>query len=483
MSDEHVTFTVDKDTVQNRIYKEVTDERARGTVHLVKVDKNAKEKVLPGAEFALYASDGTPMIPGVDYTTDQEDNRIVTGGDGGVTIMGLRQGSYYLVETVAPEGYSLSGEYIRFALQRGNSGEGKVLELRAEDEQGKAVIVVNKEIVGEIHEDFGNPTFVFTVTGVKSGRVYTKSITLSALQKSGSLVFTVDANDSYIIKELDSPRYTLVDIGTAGENNIESVNKATKTATTVELDGADTAHAEVTYKNELTQYDKLSHTASATNLLKASRKLVSISVDYHGPNPFSDADMRQGSGYVPGYDPTTEEYTFQSGDMTVTAYYDDGSTEILTFTEFTLDNPSVNGGEVTWMITVIYEENGTVCTDSFTVDVRLSYTPRYSVTLDCNDGTIIAGGDWGDGSGAVGMITRRQIKEGTKIKLPTEQPTSNELGKFLGWTDEKGGKAAKSEYAPGSTITVDRDITLYAVYAEYTVKYAVRIYGILQDED
>ncbi|MGY3721778.1 MSCRAMM family protein, partial [Vagococcus carniphilus] len=70
-----------------------------GSVELQKFDALNKSKVLAGAEFSLYQSDGTVLQTG-----------LITDESGLLRIDGLAEGSYYFVETKAPAGYSLPGD-------------------------------------------------------------------------------------------------------------------------------------------------------------------------------------------------------------------------------------------------------------------------------------------------------------------------------------------------------------------------------------
>ena len=424
VSKERLEFTIDKDTVQSEVYVKAMDERAKGSVKLIKVDKTDHEIFLPKAEFDLYSTDGTLLVAGEDYKTDQPDDKIITGNDGTVTVSELKQGNYYFTEKVPPADYSLNTELVRFSITLDNVTS--VQELTVEDEKNKATITINKEI-NEVYDAFGTPTFIFTITG-SDGRVYTKSITLSKEQTKGSVSLTVDAAMTYTIQEMNSSRYVLTNI--TNDENIASSNKDNRIATTNTLSGS-ASHAEVTFRNEMKQYEKLSDSTNATNMVKSRAKLTGISVIYSGPNPINDATVKG----KPGYDANTEAYTFQAGDFTITAYYDDGTTKSITFNQVSLDQPSiVGGGDTGRTIKVFYTENGITVSDSFSVEVTLSYTKRYTVIMDATPGTIIPDGDWitsGETS-AVAKLERSGIREGTTIKLPSNEPVQDGYV-FKGW--------------------------------------------------
>ncbi len=93
------------------------NERKQGQFTFRKVSDRQPELGLAGAEFALYAADGTELRTGL--TTD---------ADGSCTVTGLAWGEYYLKETKAPAGYALSDETIPFSVNAGNDAgrlEGK----------------------------------------------------------------------------------------------------------------------------------------------------------------------------------------------------------------------------------------------------------------------------------------------------------------------------------------------------------------------
>ena len=91
--------------------------------------------------------------------------------------------------------------------------------------------------------------------------------------------------------------------------------------------------------------------------------------------------------------------------------------------------------------------------------------------------------------GYVSKLTMGHVKEGTEITLPENEPEMDGFV-FTGWQINGAGET----YPAGATVTVNddlaggaKDITFKAVWEEeatpWTVKYAVRIYGIEEDVD
>ncbi|WP_217077977.1 SpaA isopeptide-forming pilin-related protein [Clostridium baratii] len=96
-------------------------EKKFGSVELIKVDSNDKEKVLEGAKFQLLDSNK-------EFISEH-----VTDKDGKIKVENLEVGDYYLVEIAAPEGYKLDGSLHKFTI--GTDGENLNIKITVENEK------------------------------------------------------------------------------------------------------------------------------------------------------------------------------------------------------------------------------------------------------------------------------------------------------------------------------------------------------------
>lgn len=454
ISDERIEFTVDRASVQNTILLDAVDNRKKGSVKLIKVDKGDPALGLEGARYELHRTDGTKCILGQDYELPDGMTEIITGKDGSVLISGIVQGGYYLVETRAPASYSLSAEYIRFSITKENADIQQ--ELTAEDEKGKAVLTINKEI-NEVHAPFGNPTFIFEVSG--GGRTYIKSITLSEGACSGHVSLVVEQGNVYTITEREVARYAL--------KEIIPVKNAAADGASAKADLTVNTNAEVTFVNQIEQYEKFSHTDCAVNIAKARAKLTGIHVVYNGPETIT-SDLE-------GYDREKELYTFPRSELAVTAFYDDGTTAVLSSEDYALNPQTADGASDSYTGTVSYTENGITRRDSFQAALRLpAPAPRYQAVFELDGGMIVP-----DGGDSAQDILVLQAKSGETIDSPVNEPVKEGFD-FRGWYTD----AALTEEAVFPVVMTETK-TFYAgwVKGAVKVKYAVSIYGIQQDTD
>ncbi|MEG3336366.1 isopeptide-forming domain-containing fimbrial protein, partial [Streptococcus suis] len=93
----------------------------------------------------------------------QDENqafKFISSKDGKFEVKGLKEGTYYLKETKAPEGYALPSDTIQFTVNRGSWGAGEEVTT-ANFQQVK-----NKKII--IPQTGGIGTLVFTVVGLST---------------------------------------------------------------------------------------------------------------------------------------------------------------------------------------------------------------------------------------------------------------------------------------------------------------------------
>ncbi len=102
--------------------------------NLSKVDAKTNE-ALDGAEFELYAADGTTLIPViadgegrfvVADAANAEDAEKIVAGD--VEIFGLAPGTYYLKETKAPEGYNKLETPVEIVIDSADADANGIIE-------------------------------------------------------------------------------------------------------------------------------------------------------------------------------------------------------------------------------------------------------------------------------------------------------------------------------------------------------------------
>lgn len=411
-SDAQLSFTVDASNADAVQTVRVADEKILGSVTLTKMDEATKTKKLKDAQFNLYKNDGSLVKEGL--TTD---------GDGAITVTGLEWGSYYFEETKAPAGYGISRDKVRFSVNEANCTTTQALTCYDPAEQVQ--ITIRKEI-NEWYEPFGNATFLFEIAGTDvngTAHTWNKSITLVNGATTGNVILSGIPAGTYTIRERDTERYKLDGI-TAGAN----VTVADDTATAVLTSEKE---AEVTFANSISQYEKFSHTGNTTNVVNAKTKLTGLQVAYKGPATIESE--------------TENSYTFTADDLEAVAFYDDGSSKTISFSDLELDPATVTGNNNSsgagYTVNVSYTENGMTVSGNFSVEVNLQIPPQpFTVTYDANGGYFDE-----DASSTLNQVT--YVKNNVHVAKVAK-------------TDNVGTDGAQTSGSYGNNVTKNQVVTI-----------------------
>ena len=315
LNKEEYEVTVDRVTVNKPIDIEAADPRGRGSLELIKYAQSNESLKLEGAVFELYRDNGTLYSdatgPCDSLTTDE---------NGLITIDGLPWGLYYLQEKTAPAGFGLYPDPIRFAVNRNTAGVVQALEVP--DPEALCDLIVTKKIKkDDIVFAHGEPTFLFTAHSDNAGgmeRGYTRMLVfdqagVEAAEADGdgyiqmSVTFANIPAGIYTVTEGETQRYALVEV----EVNGEAAANAT-------LELSEDAPGEVTFKNDKTTQEDLSHCASVVNMIRRQRILTAVTAEWLGTGPAG------------------QDGTIDRSLLDVYAHYDDGSSRKLGDGEYTL---------------------------------------------------------------------------------------------------------------------------------------------------
>lgn len=379
LNKDKVSFVINSKNAEYPVSVYAKNERTQGRIRLTKIQKNNESIKLPGAVYSLYDSNGTLI----------RDN-IITDVNGEAMIENLSWNSYYLQEKTPPEGYSLSDEKIRFSVNAGNCSI--IQELTAEDPLDGVSIIINKSISeDDVYEAFGNPTFLFKISGndrTGAGHVWYRELTLSKEKLSDSVTLSELPPGNYVIEEIRTSRFKLNDI-TAQTDNVEiSGKKAT-------VDLSSEKKAEITFENHKYRDDLFNHVTNQTNIVKATKKFTGITVEYIGPAVITEEELGEGN----------DQYVIPETDVIVTASYDDGTTKIIPRSQYTITPDVIDGryNGSAYTIEISYTENGITRKGSFSIGIELpipklldhitaSYTGNTlsEKTIDKNDVVVTA---------------------------------------------------------------------------------------------
>lgn len=373
LSKEKLYFEIDRFNCESVQTIYATNTQEPSTVRLYKVSKDDPGEFLEGAEFDLYYTDGT--LFGEGYTTNK---------DGVLIVENVPWGSYYFIETKAPDGFSISDEKIRFSINYLSAGS--VIDLVAENARDLRSISVTKRIkASDINWANGNPAFMFelsTIDEVSAHKNSYKAIIVfdkeyvdlntgvdGYVEKSTS--FAALYPDHYILKEKETLRYEFGEISNVksgvayqGETLYNGEHK-----NCVIFDLVNNESGEARYTNIKVVWEDASHTGAKVNIIKTSKKFVGISVISRFTNVVVD---------------TTNE--LDRSFLDVYSIYDDGSMNLLDDGQYEIEYQEFDtSSNSDYTVTVSHTEGGVTKKGTFQVRTEVSGLFEYS---KLEDGTL-----------------------------------------------------------------------------------------------
>lgn len=205
------TFTVPTDG--SDITVTMADPPIIGSVRLTKRDATTRE-ALAGAEFALYTDAGARIYAtgtaGSYRATNLTSNGVfVTDATGNLTITDLPYGTYYFVETKAPDGYALSAERLGFTILR----SGELVEVTYLNEKALGSVRLRKANEDGSRTLAGAVFELYSATPRTVGQAATATIFTDAYFRYGTYRTNSDGEiyvgdlpwDDYFFVEVDAP--------------------------------------------------------------------------------------------------------------------------------------------------------------------------------------------------------------------------------------------------------------------------------------
>ena len=176
---------------QTEVTLRLKNDKAMYKVTAIKHDAGENGKLLVGAEFTLYSAEGAVVA------------KAVTGYDG-TAVFEVPEGKYKLIETRAPAGYQLSGDFVREITVNAVRGAVGEFKYTFNNEKTSYSIEIHKHDSEDKQKKLAGAEFAVT-----DSRGFTKTVTTDA---SGKASITELPYDDYTIREIKAPKgYALSD--------------------------------------------------------------------------------------------------------------------------------------------------------------------------------------------------------------------------------------------------------------------------------
>lgn len=176
---------------QTEVTLRLKNDKAMYKVTAIKHDAGENGKLLVGAEFTLYSAEGAVVA------------KAVTGYDG-TAVFEVPEGKYKLIETRAPAGYQLSGDFVREITVNAMQGAVGEFKYTFNNEKTSYSVEIHKHDSEDKQKKLAGAEFAVT-----DSRGFTKTVTTDA---SGKASITELPYDDYTIREIKAPKgYALSD--------------------------------------------------------------------------------------------------------------------------------------------------------------------------------------------------------------------------------------------------------------------------------
>lgn len=176
---------------QTEVMLRLKNDKAMYKITAIKQDADENGKLLVGAEFTLHSAEGAVVA------------KAVTGYDG-TAVFEVPEGNYKLVETRAPAGYQLSGDFVREITVNAMQGAVGEFKYTFNNEKTSYSIELHKHDSEDKQKKLAGAEFAVT-----DSRGFTKTVTTDA---SGKASITEMPYDDYTIREIKAPKgYALSD--------------------------------------------------------------------------------------------------------------------------------------------------------------------------------------------------------------------------------------------------------------------------------